>query len=371
MISTNKQSIKMIQKEISEGLRKVAKNGAHMKEEIVTENRLFMTICDEIDLAPPQIAREMNRKYGCQMESGDALQILRGRRMAKPKDRKEILLWAETLAERFAEAVQGNQESFELFERLRKEPALTYGKKSDEQERVAVMMIFTRYPELAAEGDLELLLGLGNVLARYFLYEMSDAVAHIHGFPTYWERKKKNQPQEEEKKMSHEEALRKVNQLENALDRTNVMLQELQEEFEEQLEAAKVKELTDFFTRLNSEKYGNLLDELLSVRKGVDELRRKNYQLPIEINGLLIMVKQMIQFVRDSHIEPIMKPGSICEVTAAEVEFCNYEGSPFEKTEDRKQVKVISSGWIYKDKELQISRPKIREERKTDRRKRP
>ena len=140
------------------------------------------------------------------------------------------------------------------------------------------------------------------------------------------------------------------------------MLQDLQEEFEEQLEASKAKELADFFARLNSEKYGCILDELLVVRKGIDELRKKNYELPIEINGLLIMVKKLIQFVRDSHIEPIMKINSTREVIASDVEFCNYEGSPFATLGDRKMVKVVSPGWIYKDKELQISRPKVKEE---------
>ena len=37
------------------------------------------------------------------------------------------------------------------------------------------------------------------------------------------------------------------------------------------------------------EKYGYILDELLVVRKGIDELRKQNYELPVEINGLLIM----------------------------------------------------------------------------------
>ena len=140
------------------------------------------------------------------------------------------------------------------------------------------------------------------------------------------------------------------------------MLQELQDEFDDQIEASKSKELAEFFSKLNSEKYGYILDELLVVRKGIDELRKQNYELPVEINGLLIMVKKLIQFVRDSHIEPIMKVNSVREVKATDVEFCNYEGSPFIAAEDTKKVKVISSGWIYKDKELQISRPKVKEE---------
>ena len=138
------------------------------------------------------------------------------------------------------------------------------------------------------------------------------------------------------------------------------MLQDLQDEFDEQLEASKVKELADFFAMLNSEKYGCILDELLVVRKGVDALRKSNYELPIEINGLLIMVKKLVQFVRDSHIEPMMKIDSIKEVSACDIEFCNYEGSPFD-SDKTKKVRVISPGWVYKDKDLQISRPKVKE----------
>jgi len=131
-------------------------------------------------------------------------------------------------------------------------------------------------------------------------------------------------------------------------------------QFKEQLEASKVKELADFFAMLNSEKYGCILDELLVVRKGVDALRKSNYELPIEINGLLIMVKKLVQFVRDSHIEPMMKIDSIKEVSACDIEFCNYEGSPFD-SDKTKKVRVISPGWVYKDKDLQISRPKVKE----------
>ena len=74
------------------------------------------------------------------------------------------------------------------------------------------------------------------------------------------------------------------------------------------------------------------------------------------------MVKKLIQFVRDSHIDPLMKMDSIKEVTVSDIEFCNYEGSPFTSAEEVKKVRVISPGWIYKDKELQISRPKVKEE---------
>ena len=314
-------------------------------------------------MGPTECAVKMNDKYGYDMTGDEVIQIFRNRRMANPMERKELLQWAEEVAECFAGAVQGKRDSFDKFEKIRKESSLKNGKRHDSQDRMAVIMIYEKYPEIDCFDDTDSLHLLGNTLARYYFYDISDAVSDVYGFPQYRdEEKKKQKSNKPENKMSYEQALRRIAQLENTLERTNTMLQDLQDEFEEQLQASKIKELADFFAKLNSEKYGCILDELLVVRKGVNELRKNNFKLPIEINGLLIMVKKLIQFVRDSHIEPIMKIDSIQEVAASDVEFCNYEGTPFITPEEKKTVKVVSPGWVYKDKELQISRPKVKEE---------
>ena len=73
------------------------------------------------------------------------------------------------------------------------------------------------------------------------------------------------------------------------------------------------------------------------------------------------MTKKLIQFVRDNHIEPMMKINDIKAVNASDVEFCIYEGSPFINATDEKLVQVVSPGWVYKDKDIQISRPKVKE----------
>lgn len=197
------------------------------------------------------------------------------------------------VADCFAKAIAGDRKAFDEFEKKRKEPALKKGKKHESQERIATVMIFEKYPEIDIYNDSKSLELLGNTLAKYFFFDMADSIGQVYGFPLY--KDKKNQKGEkEEKKLTYEQALRKVLQLENTLDRTNIMLQDLQDEFDKQLEENKVKEMTDFFVKLNSEKYGCILDELIRVRKGVDELRKNNFELPIEINGLLIMVKKLI-----------------------------------------------------------------------------
>lgn len=361
MINIHDQKVKEVVKGIHEAIRRKIKRGSKVKEEIVKESRIFAILCSDYDLGPIKVADSMNDKYGYDMTGDEVIQVFRSKRMANPVERREMLQWAEKVADCFAGAVEGKRDAFDRFEKLRKEPSLKNGKKHDAQDRLAAVMIYEKHPELDVSDDTESLHLLGNTLARYFVYDISDAISEVYGFPMYKD-KKKAQSGKSEKKLTHEQAARRIEQLENMLERTNTMLQDLQDEFEEQLEASKAKELVDFFARLNSEKYGCILDELLVVRKGVDELRKSNYELPIEINGLLIMVKKLIQFVRDSHIEPMMKINSEREVTASDVEFCNYEGSPFKAPDEKKTVRIVSPGWVYKDKELQISRPKVKEE---------
>ena len=77
---------------------------------------------------------------------------------------------------------------------------------------------------------------------------------------------------------------------------------------------------------------------------------------------MFILVKKLAQFVRDSHIEPIMKINALIKVKASDIEFWTYEGTPFSTPDEQKIVRVISPGWVYKDKDLRISMPKVREE---------
>lgn len=361
MINVNNPKVKEVLAEIHKGIERKTQKDGIKKEEIIIESRIFSVICNDCGIGPTNCALAMNERFGYDLTGDEVIQVFRKRRMANPVERKELFQWAEDMADYFAQAIQGNESSFQKFEKFRREPALKNGKKHDSQERLIAIMLFEKYPELDIYEDREKLHLLGNTLAKYCFYEMVDGVSNTYNFAQLKDDKKKQQKNTPEKKLSLEEAMKKINQLETTLERTNTMLSDLQDEFEEQLEESKVKELTDFFARLNSEKYGCILDELLVIRKGIDQLRKNNYELPIEINGLLIMVKKLIQFVRDSHIEPIMKVNSTHQVTASDVEFCNYEGTPFTSAEEVKTVTVVSPGWIYKDKEIQISRPKVKD----------
>lgn len=362
MLNTKDEKVKKALQLIHESLQnKAKKGGSRSLDEIVLENRIFAILCSDYGMPPGKVARIVMEKYGQYLTGDEIIQIFRSRHMSNPYERKELFQWAANMTKLFMEAMQGSREKLEQFYKARRTPALKNGRWHKSQERLAVIMIYTKYPEIDIFNDVESLYVLGNTLAKYFSYDMAEAVREAYGYPQYRDTKK-SQPDNGQRKLSYGEALRRVEYLENSLNRTNIMLHDLQDEFEEQLEESRVKELAEFFAQLNSDKYGCILDELLVVRKGVDELRKNRFELPLEINGLLIMVKKLIQFVRDSHIEPIMRINSIREVIAADIEFCNYEGTPFASAEDKKRVRVVSPGWVYKDKEVQISRPKVKEE---------
>lgn len=361
MIDTEDAKVQEVIQGIHEALLRKVRRESYLMEKIVTENQIFSIICGNFDLGSTGVASLMSDRYNSDMTTEEVIRIFCYRKMADSCVRKEIVQWADRVTSLFPEVIQGNRDAFDAFEKARREPVLKNGIRFYFLERLLLLMIYEKYPEIDAFGDTDNLFQLSDALARHFLFEICNVICEVYGFPQYRD-KKQRQSKRPEKKLSHDQALRRVEHLENTLERMNVMLQELQDEFEEQLEADKAKELADFFGKLNSERYGCILDELLVIRKGVDDLRKRHYELPIELNGLLIMVKKLIQFVRDSHIEPVMRIGDIREVMAADVEFCNYEGTPFATPEEKKKVKVVSPGWVYKDKELQISRPRVKEE---------
>jgi len=357
MIDVKKKEVKDIMEEIHKVVMAKAQKGGSIREDYVKENRVFQVLCEDSSMEPRVCAEKMNSRFGYSMNGHEVIELFRDRRISNRVEREELFQWARQVAEYFGAAVNGSREAFEKLELLSRKPALKSGKEHNAQGRLAAHMIFYKFPELDVFNDLESLCLLGNTYAKYLFIGMVDVVSEVYDFS------QKKGTGNAEQNMTYEQALRKIAILENSLERTNTMLQDLQKEFEEQLEESRIKELTDFFAKLNSEKYGCILDELLQVRKGAEALKKSDYELPLEINGMLIMVKKLIQFVKDSHIEPVMKLHSIRQVIAADIEFCNYEGTPFSSKDEVKTVKVISPGWIYRDKEIQIARPKVKEEK--------
>lgn len=170
---------------------------------------------------------------------------------------------------------------------------------------------------------------------------------------------------EEETEETHRGAEQSIRELESKLSVTESALEFIRRSLDdmvahtgEQAEAAREEAINNFFTSLNSERYGCLLDSTLTVFARLQELRRARFRMPPELMGVNILVKNFYAFVKESGFEPIRELGEVFLASAEELAYASYTGTPF-IGEEKKRVEVVRPGW--KKGEVIISRPVVRE----------
>lgn len=106
------------------------------------------------------------------------------------------------------------------------------------------------------------------------------------------------------------------------------------------------------------------MDAIISASSGIQQLRKQKVEVPIEISDLFPLVNNLKKFVIDNEINPIARVGAVQMMTKADIEKISgeYSGTPFVDGDEVKKVRVISPGWYYKIKNVQISRPRLKEE---------
>lgn len=318
----------------------------------IMENRIIKLFCGDKTLTPRGCAEEMNDRYKTSLNGEDVIRLLKANRLSYQVKRGELIDWAAKTIDSFAKALESRkQKDFDEYLALRGTVIQT---RDDErykiQDRIACLMLYVRHPELDSGDDSDTLEQFGNVYMKHFLIDATELLKNLCVKHKGGSRGEKRDSQQD-----------KIELLENMLNRSDILLKDLQDEFDARIKQSRQDELVEFFSRLNSEKYGCILDAVLSVRNGVRQLRRDRIQLQPEIGGLLILIERLAQFIRDSEINPILKPGSVQNMRLDEVETCDYEGSPFLNATEIKRVKVLSPGWVYKTKDVQISRPRLKE----------
>ncbi len=353
MINLNDPLIKRLIDNLHKSIERKSKNlSANSFNNYIMENRIIKLFCEDKTTGPRQVAAAMNARYKTNMDNEDVIRILKANRLSYQAKRAELLNWAEEMIDSFGRALETqSQKDFDEFISLRNRSVRT---NDDErykiQERVASLMFYVKLPELDSGTDAETLEKFGSVYMKHFIYDASDFLRNICLRPKTSTKGDKKDSQAE-----------KIELLENMLNRSDMLLKDLQDEFDARIKESHQDDLVEFFSRLNSEKYGCILDEVLNARNGVRQLRKGKVQLPPEIGGLFILIERLAQFIRDSEINPILKPGAVRDMRLDEVESCDYEGSPFLNSKEIKKVKVLSPGWVYKDKDVQISRPRLKE----------
>lgn len=317
-------------------------------------NRIFLCLSETPSMSFANITDRYNELFDEPISKQKIEDTLDYFHLRNWRERKEVFVWIDQAIELLAAALNGSRRSLS---KLQKQltPFGSRSQKHPERCRIFYFRLYRQYPELYCFNKLDAFLNLNGREASELLDGILQSIDQKNNVEKLL--------REQQKQAACEIAgyKSKLQSLEESALRTNLQLTDLQDGFDSELETVKNIELTDFFSQLNSEKYGRILDQLLTANDGFATLAQNNYQLPIELNGVRIMVKKLIQFTRDCHIIPILQPGNLLKVKATDIEFYEYLGAPFPDENEEKLVRVISAGWLYQDKEIQISKPILQE----------
>lgn len=150
-----------------------------------------------------------------------------------------------------------------------------------------------------------------------------------------------------------------ISDLEREISRLQRVESNLRNTFDERLEEEKTATLRHFFSRLNSDRYGHILDLLAKSNQELRALRRSGEPMPKAFDSVYPLVMQLMAFVRNSDIAPILPLGQPREVCVGELDSCEYIGRPFASETETRRVETVSSGWRMGD--IRISDPVVRE----------
>jgi len=132
-------------------------------------------------------------------------------------------------------------------------------------------------------------------------------------------------------------------------------IKRLKEEITSKKEKLMEEIIYNFFSKLNSEKYGYLMDTIASA----NYLFAQKKEVPKEYNTFLLFTNVFLLCCKDFGVEQILPIGKEFVITKMEaVKKYKYFGEPF-KDKERKRVTVVFPGWKYKNKI--ISLPTVKE----------
>jgi hypothetical protein len=274
--------------------------------------------------------------------------------------RKALSDWAYDFAQKVYEGMAGDVSSIENALKTDSQKCELNGKIIGFalKKRVGLMSLFSFIPHLNSSEMKSKVMGFGKEFCceslRSILRSIKADITESFDDP------------EIEGMTDVKELRRKIYLSRQELEEYRSLVAAADAEFENKLEELKQQEIMSFFSALNNEKYGYLLDSVYLQWKACGEVRRNGEKLPYVLEGVPAFFDRFMQFIRDVGISPVTKcaPNSTQNLTLAQMEGFSFEPSdkrtkPVREGEHVK-VKVVSSGWKLGN--AIISNPVIHEE---------
>lgn len=308
-------------------------------KDFYAENQILYLSLQDPDADPRVIAERFSEQYGeyngDSMLGKDVIQMYRRCRLVPESERRNIFRKAIQAAEWVNASLQN------------KTNALPDLNLSSQKKRLALLALIDRNAFFQQNDILNMIMRLN----KDFSAECMDGIIEIIHTA---------------EKVPEDRQQQEIENLRARLKRTDNLLRNLQESFEEQLLESSYEEREKFFSMLNSERYGHILDLLAASQNGFRQMRKEKKPVPFELRNIQTLVRRFLEFTRDYGVTPLQETGTQLKLSVKDVADYQFEGTPFENETEEKLVKIVSPGWVIQERNITIALPRVREIKKED-----
>lgn len=312
------------------------------------ENLILELCCENPDDHPRVIAETYNMLVKDANKNGnDIIRVFRKCKLEKISERISLIRKSKRNAQYVLEAIEKNDP----------EPLSIVQTDLDthiQSRRLLLLSLAIAWKSNLSNEAYQYLLRMNRDFSNECIDTILDLITERGGGI---KRQDQDRGQDSEACEAYREEIYRLN---TALNRANNLVTRLQESFEEQMIEMRAEEEMRMISMLNSEKYGYILDLLISAQSGFRQLRKKG-PIPFEIKSVQSLVRRLLEFVEDCDIIQMFEIGEQLSVKASELDGYSYNGQPFADSDEVKQVEVISPGWKLREKDLVISYPRVKE----------
>jgi len=356
----------------------VDRRSPHRRENSRMDSYLIEAVLEKPEYHPRQYLERLETITGRKPLFYNVLLNLRINRLDNPTKRSA---WVEETKKTakylyyYLHPETGNHDKRKLYERLSERILKVPYIKKPMMDSKAVLIAMSRIGPLREDLSERLpnimkYLDFGTL--EYFLKAFIDEVAFEYGL-----RKKKSieeslddlasfiaVPEKREYETNdlqeQNDYLRQENEdLRSGLEITTQEVEEFRNNISLFREEEKKLAVSNFFQSLNCSQYGYLLDQMAYSEKQLQMLKEKGYQFPEEVESIPLTIRMFMRFLKEYGIFPIETGDSEREISLDACQNCDYSGSPFLTEDEKKNVRIVSSGWKIGD--ILISKPRVEE----------
>lgn len=318
------------------------------------------------------IPRQLLNKYDISFD--DYMMCLRSVNMDEEGKRNYVLSSVENGTDFLKKALDGDKKAAEKFIEFSDN---LYPRDHRSRKRFFIgkcLLVFMLLidPDFKDEKYLPILRAFGSRYCNQVIYDINARLREIYGLSRK-KRTAKDVIEKTERALTESTAaadeFNSDNELErlkfanmnykNSLELVQAMLDELNETIDETAEDAKSAAIASFYSSMNSDDYGNLLDSIELVEKRLKALRKDKVKIPPQLAPLTIVFKQLLRFVKESGITAIETTGREFETDVEGLAEYTYIGEAFSASDETKTVVVERPGWKFNSTVLSL--PTVRE----------